>query len=385
MKYKLAIFDLDGTVLDTLDDLYTSVCYALEQCGYPARTKDEVRRFVGNGIRRLIDLAVPEGTSEKDADRVYKCFNEYYPKHCADATKPYDGIADMLQMLKTEGCRLAVVSNKADYAVKPLCETYFSGIFDFAVGEREGIKRKPAPDAVYEVLQTLGFRREESVYIGDSDVDIKTAENSGVDCISVDWGFRDREFLRRSGASVIVSDTAKLGDIILGKRTDHSKIAGDLFLEGYNCSQSAFLAFRDITGMDKQTALRLSSSFGGGMGRMREVCGAVSGIFMVAGMLWGYDRPGDIESKAAHYARIQSLAEAFRSKHGSIVCRDILKGIVNDSSPNPTVRDAEFYKKRPCLHCIEDAAAVLDDMIAELGIPERTPGDVNTDKTQTDC
>lgn len=370
MKYKLAIFDLDGTVLDTLDDLTASVCFALTECGYPARTKDEVRRFVGNGIRRLISLAVPEGTPEKDESRVYRCFTEHYSRHCADATKPYDGITEMLRTLKNEGCRLAVVSNKSDNAVKPLCEKYFGGIFDFAVGEREGIKRKPSPDAVYEVLHTLGFRREEAVYIGDSEVDIQTAENSGVDCISVDWGFRDRELLRRSGASVIVSDAVKLGEIILGKRTDHSKIAGDLFLEGYNCSQAAFLAFRDLTEMDRQTALRLSSSFGGGMGRLREVCGAVSGIFMAAGILWGYDRPGDIEAKAAHYARVQSLAEAFRKKHGSIVCREILKGIVSDSSPNPTVRDAEFYKKRPCLRCIEDAAAVLDDMISELGIPD---------------
>ena len=145
---------------------------------------------------------------------------------------------------------------------------------------------------------------------------------------------------------------------------DHSKRAKELFKQGYNCSQAVFASFCDDLDLDLDTALKISSSFGAGMGRLREVCGAVSGMFMAAGIFWGYDRPGDYEMKCAHYARIQSLAEEFRKKHGSIVCRDILKGIVSDSSPVPSERDEEFYKKRPCLRCIEDAAAILDAMLS---------------------
>ena len=364
MKYKFAIFDLDGTILDTLDDLTDALNYALRSRGYPERSKDEVRQFVGNGIRRLIELGVPDCTPEAEINKVHSCFTDFYRCHCEDKTKAYDGITNMLEQLKGIGMHLAVVSKKADYAVGRLCEKYFSGIFDAAVGEREGIRRKPAPDSVNELLRSFGYRLEESVYIGDSDVDIMTAENAGVDCISVDWGFRSRDFLRKSGAAAIASNSLQLYSFITGEHKDHSKIAGDLFLEGYNCSQSVFLAFNDIMGLDKHTALKLSSSFGGGMGRLREVCGAVSGMFMAAGVFWGYDRPGDYEIKCSHYARIQSLAEEFKKLHGSIVCRDILKGIVSDSSPIPTKRDEEFYKKRPCLRCIEDAAAVLDAMLS---------------------
>lgn len=292
--------DLDGTILDTLDDLTDALNYALRNSGYPKRSKDEVRQFVGNGIRRLIELGVPECTPEAEINKVHSCFTDFYRCHCEDKTKAYDGITNMLEQLKDIGMHLAVVSNKADYAVGRLCEKYFSGIFDAAVGEREGIRRKPAPDSVNELLRTFGYRREESVYIGDSDVDIMTAENAGVDCISVDWGFRSRDFLRKSGAAAIASNSLQLYRLLQEMHKDHSKIAGDLFLEGYNCSQSVFLAFNDIMGLDKHTALKLSSSFGGGMGRLREVCGAVSGMFMAAGVFWGYDRPGDYEIKCSH-------------------------------------------------------------------------------------
>ena len=146
---------------------------------------------------------------------------------------------------------------------------------------------------------------------------------------------------------------------------DHRKIAGDLFLAGYNCAQAVFLAFSDVTGYDKETALRISSSFGGGMGRMREVCGALSGIFMVAGVLWGYTGTDDDAKKKEHYARIQTLAERFKEKHNTILCRELLSGIKTDTSPIPTVRDEAYYKTRPCLRFVEDAAQVLDEMIAE--------------------
>lgn len=146
---------------------------------------------------------------------------------------------------------------------------------------------------------------------------------------------------------------------------DHRKIAGDLFLEGYNCAQAVFLAFSDVTGYDKETALRISSSFGGGMGRMREVCGALSGIFMVAGVLWGYTGTDDGQKKMEHYARIQALAQRFKDKHNTILCRELLSGIKTDTAPMPDVRDEQYYKIRPCLRFVEDAAQVLDDMIRE--------------------
>ena len=367
MKYRLAIFDLDGTVLNTLEDLAAATNAALEKNGMPARTIDEVRQMVGNGIHKLCERAVPEGTDGGASEQVYRDFIEWYGAHMYDSTKPYDGIIPMLTRLSACGVRTAVVSNKRDEAVRELCKRYFPAMFDITVGERDGVARKPAPDSVLEVLRSLGYRREEAVYIGDSDVDILTAQAADMDCISVDWGFRDRDFLESSGAQVIVSSATELLSHVLGELPDHAQIAASLFLEGYNCAQSTFLAFSDLTGMDRQTALRLSSSFGGGMGRLREVCGAVSGIFMAAGLLWGYDKPGDLDGKTAHYARIQSLAEAFRARYGSIVCRDRMRGVSAAPGPEPAKRDAEFYAKCPCLRCISDAASILDDMIRETG------------------
>ena len=203
MKYGLAVFDLDGTVLNTLFDLYKATDYALFENGFDKRSEDEVRRFVGNGIHKLIERAVPENASSEDVERVFKSFNEYYSVHCADNTKPYDGIPSVLTLLRQKGIKTAVVSNKADYAVQSLCKKYFDGLFDFCVGERAGIKRKPAPDSVNEVLKTLGFSKENAVYIGDSDVDILTAKNSGIPCRSVCWGFRSEEELCRAGAKTV--------------------------------------------------------------------------------------------------------------------------------------------------------------------------------------
>ncbi len=210
MNYQLIIFDLDGTVLNTLEDLYRSTDYALKQCGFPERTKDEIRQFVGNGIRKLIERAVPAQTPEEQIRQVHQVFTEYYEKHCADNTRPYDGIPEVLQKLRQSGMKTAVVSNKADYAVQILCKDYFPGMFDAVAGEREGIRRKPAPDAVQAVLQALQISKEKAIYIGDSDVDIETAENAGMSCISVAWGFRDREFLLRHGAQKIISRPEEL-------------------------------------------------------------------------------------------------------------------------------------------------------------------------------
>lgn len=215
--YKLAVFDMDGTILDTLEDLKDSVNYALSECGYPQRTYDEVRRFVGNGIRKLIERAVPEGVSVSDIDRVHEVFTGHYKVHCADKTKAYDGIKPLLEQLRANGVKTAVVSNKADYGVQELCKEYFDGLFDYAVGEREGIRRKPAPDSVNEALRVLEIPKNEAVYIGDSDVDYETAVNAGLPCISVLWGFRDEEFLRSKGASLFVREPSEILNIVLGK------------------------------------------------------------------------------------------------------------------------------------------------------------------------
>lgn len=210
MKHSLAIFDLDGTILYTLVDLKNSMNFTLKKFGFPERALDEVRRFVGNGIRNLIIRAAPKGTDEKTIDEMFEVFNEHYAVHCNDNTKSYDGIDELLKKLKEQKVKTAVVSNKADYAVQTLVKKYFDGLFDYAVGEKQGVRKRPCPDSVNEVLRVLDTPKEAAVYIGDSEVDVATAKNAQMDCIAVDWGFRDREVLINSGATLIVSDAAAL-------------------------------------------------------------------------------------------------------------------------------------------------------------------------------
>lgn len=214
---KLLIFDLDGTILYTLEDLTDAVNYGLSSCGFSSRTIDEVRSFVGNGIKKLIERAVPEEASEQQIMEVYDRFTEYYSVHCKDKTRPYDGIVVALKALKTMGYRLAVVSNKADYGVLQLCKEFFDGIFEMAVGEKEGVRRKPYPDSVNLVLDNLGISVDDALYIGDSEVDIETAGNAKLSCISVTWGFRDKEFLIEKGAKHIAENPDQLIEIIKGK------------------------------------------------------------------------------------------------------------------------------------------------------------------------
>ena len=204
-KYKLLIFDMDGTILDTLKDLTLSTNYALKKCGLALRSEKEVRSFVGNGIRKLIERAVPENCEKETVNKVFSVFNDYYKDHCFDFTKSYPGITDMLKKLKAEGYITAVLSNKADYAVKELSERFFGGIFDYSAGVKENMKTKPSPEGVFEIMRNFDVPPESTLYIGDSEVDILTAKNAGVDCISVDWGFKDRAFLEKNGASAIVS------------------------------------------------------------------------------------------------------------------------------------------------------------------------------------
>lgn len=214
-RIRLAIFDMDGTILDTLEDLQDSLNYALEKMGYPLRTYEEVRSFVGNGIRKLIERAVPQNTSPDEIEETFAIFMPYYQEHCADKTRPYAGIVELLTKLKAAGMITAVVSNKAHAAVLDLCEQYFPGLFDMAVGEQEGMAKKPAPDSVNYVLEQLGIEKEEAVYIGDSEVDIATALNSELTPYVVTWGFRDEDFLRSKGAEIIVSTTEELCTLLL--------------------------------------------------------------------------------------------------------------------------------------------------------------------------
>jgi len=211
--YKAYIFDMDGTILNTIDDLTDSTNYAMEKMGYQTYTVEDVKGFVGNGIMRLILNAVPEGISEEDVKKTHSYFMEHYLVHCKDKTGPYDGIKDLLKFLKEKGKKLAVVSNKADAAVKILADEEFPGLFDIAIGEKEGINKKPARDMVDIALKELGCDRSEAVYIGDSEVDFKTSVNSELDCILVSWGFRDRKVLETFGAKYLVDSPTEIMDI----------------------------------------------------------------------------------------------------------------------------------------------------------------------------
>ena len=203
--YKAIVFDLDGTLLDTLDDLADAVNAALRSFSLPTRTLDEVRQFVGNGAAKLVARAAGEKQAERHA-AILQAFRDYYAVHCADKTKPYDGVLTLLSALKSRGVKTAVLSNKPDAAVKALAARYFPNLLLEAAGENEaaGIKRKPAPDALFAVMKRLGVNERETLYVGDSDVDVQTAKNAGVDCVAVTWGFRDEAFLAAHGATKFV-------------------------------------------------------------------------------------------------------------------------------------------------------------------------------------
>lgn len=213
-KINTVIFDLDGTLLDTLEDLKKATNYALKFCNMPECTLDEVRRFVGNGVRNLMIRAVPDGESNSEFERAFAIFKEYYGQHCNDATKAYDGIPQLLQELKDRGYALAIVSNKIDSAVQDLNHKYFPQV-DVAIGDRENLRRKPEPDSVNLALDVLNKTKQEAIYVGDSDVDLQTAQNAGLPCISVLWGFRDKEFLIEHGATVFVKKPMEIIDVLL--------------------------------------------------------------------------------------------------------------------------------------------------------------------------
>ncbi len=215
MKYKVAVFDMDGTILDTLEDLKNSVNYALRKNFFPLRSYEEVKLFVGNGIPKLIERACPKDTEKAVLGKVYEDFTEHYKVHCKDETHAYKGVSEVIGTLKQVGVKVCVVSNKDDYAVKELCDLYFSGLFDYSLGRKDGIDKKPAPDMVYSALNYFKAEKCRSVYIGDSDVDYMTAKNAGLDFIGVAWGFRGYDFLKNLGAETIVNSPEEITEIIL--------------------------------------------------------------------------------------------------------------------------------------------------------------------------
>ena len=210
--YNTYIFDLDGTLLDTITDLAASCNYALRTHGMPEHSVDDVRRFVGNGVRKLMERAIPHGAENPDFESTFATFREHYMHHSLDTTQPYPGIPETLEELKARGCRLAVVSNKMMAATVELCHHFFPNTIEVAIGEHEaeGIRKKPAPDTVFAALRELGVEKDRAVYVGDSDVDVQTAVNSGLPCISVLWGFRDRDFLMQHGAKTFISAPSEL-------------------------------------------------------------------------------------------------------------------------------------------------------------------------------
>lgn len=214
MKYTTIIFDLDGTLLNTLADLAAATNHALAEHKLPQRTTDEVRRFVGNGIRKLIERAVPADTPAKLHEEVFASFNRYYKQHCADSTRPYEGVPQLLQQLRAAGCRTAIVSNKADYGVQTLAKQYFDGQLDAACGERAGIAKKPAPDMLLAIMRQLKAEPASTIYIGDSDTDLDTARNAGVACIGACWGFRGRAFLEAHGAKLLAENVGDIWELI---------------------------------------------------------------------------------------------------------------------------------------------------------------------------
>ena len=214
MKYEAVIFDLEGTLTDTLEDLKNSVNFALRHFGFPERSLEEVKSFVGNGVKRLIDLSVPENTSEEVSAECLSVFKAHYKENSLVETKPYDGIIPMLECLKKEGVKTAVVTNKMQEAAVDIVNLFFSGLIDVTVGQVDGVAQKPQPNGIYYALEKLCVSKENAVYVGDSEVDCLTAKNAGIPCIGVSWGFRERSVLEESGADCVIASSAEMFNFI---------------------------------------------------------------------------------------------------------------------------------------------------------------------------
>jgi phosphoglycolate phosphatase len=215
MTYKTLLFDLDGTLLNTLTDLSNALNHALSRNGYPTHTETACARMVGNGVAVLIARALPGGEENPDFPKVFADFRAYYEAHKTDETAPYDGILPMLSALSAAGCAIGIVSNKLDAAVKALAADFFSDTVRVAIGERASVAKKPAPDAVFAAFLELGADAEDAAFVGDSEVDIETARNAGIPCLSVSWGFRTREQLMAAGATQVFETPAALAEYLL--------------------------------------------------------------------------------------------------------------------------------------------------------------------------
>lgn len=209
---KTVIFDLDGTLLNTLEDLKDSTNYALVQFGFPQRSLEEVRHFVGNGVQKLIERAVPAICDKETCKKCLAVFKEHYSQNMYNHTAPYVGILDVLKKLRQNEIKIGVVSNKFDFAVKELCKKYFTDLVDVAIGQADDVPKKPAPDGVFKAMKELRAEKSLTVYIGDSEVDVQTAKNSELPCVGVTWGFRDEKDL--DGANVIVNSPEELIEAI---------------------------------------------------------------------------------------------------------------------------------------------------------------------------
>ena len=220
MRFLAVLYDMDGTVLDTLEDLNNAASAAMRAFGHPPLTLEQTRRFVGNGSRRLIEQALGETADDAEVERVLAWYKPWYNAHCRICTRPYPGILPLMARLKEAGVRQAIVSNKPDPTVRALAEDFFPGLAELAVGEREseGIRRKPWPDMLDAARERMGLRREDCLYVGDSEVDVLTAKNAGLRCAAVSWGFRSREQLIAAGAEILIDTPEALGDFVLGRK-----------------------------------------------------------------------------------------------------------------------------------------------------------------------
>lgn len=213
-KYTTIIFDLDGTLLNTLEDLTNAVNYVLNKHNFPIRTIDEIQSFVGNGIRKLIERALPHKINDMEFEIAFNEFQNYYGLHCQDATHPYENVIDLLKILRQKKYNIAIISNKSDDKVQVLKDTFFKNLVDIAVGTKDFAKTKPNPESTLSIISFFKSNKENCLFVGDSDVDILTAQNAGIRCISVSWGFKSKDDLIKSGATTIIDNPLQLLDLL---------------------------------------------------------------------------------------------------------------------------------------------------------------------------
>lgn len=211
----IIIFDLDGTLLSTLEDLRDSVNFALKKYNYEPISLDQTRNFVGNGVRKLVERAIPDGTKNGNFEECLKTFKTHYSENMYNKTKPYDGILKVLEKIKNMEIKTAVVSNKFDAAAKELCKKYFGNLIDIVVGQSDSIPQKPSPESIFEVVKYFGRNIEDCIYVGDSEVDIQTAKNAGIPCISALWGYRSKEILEKAGAKIIIKNPEEILELLV--------------------------------------------------------------------------------------------------------------------------------------------------------------------------